>query len=138
MKEVLKILLVDDDQDILEVIGMLLKMDGAEVHIAENYNEALSLLEEVDIDITVTDWRMPGMHGLYLLDMIKDKHPEMPVIIMTAYLSDKVMVEARRKKVNMMIEKPFEYSELLAGIQKLMRIKWQNQNGTRKQSSSVS
>ena len=129
----LRILLVDDVQDILDVIGMLLEMDGHELEYATNYNDALSLVESRDFDLVISDYRMPRMHGLYLLDMIKDVKPDLPVIIMTAYQTDDMIAEARRKGVDMILTKPFPYEDLAAAIKKLRR-KWRSQSGTRKPS----
>jgi len=131
MKNALKILLVDDDQDFLDVLGLLFEMDGADTHYAHNYNEALDLLERELFDIVVTDYRMPRMHGLYLLDMIKDKNPDMPVIVVSAFGTDEFIEQAKRKKADLILRKPFDYSELLAGISRLMKKKWQKQSGTK-------
>lgn len=124
MKHSLKILLVDNEQDILDLFGLLFTMDGAEVGYALNYNEALDQLEAAPYDIVVTDYRMPGMHGLYLLDMVKDRFPDMPVIIITAYPTEEMKSEARKMKADLVLTKGFEYNELLSGIRKLMRRKW--------------
>ena len=123
MKHSLKILLVDDEQDFLNVLGILFEMDGAETSFALNYSEALEFLDKIDFDIVITDYRMPRMHGLYLLDMIKDKRPNMPVIIVSAYVDDKMREQARRKKADLVLQKPFEYEYLLAGIRKLLKKK---------------
>lgn len=123
MKNKLRILLVDDVQDILDVIGMLLEMDGHEVRYAMNYNDALALVESEHFDLVISDYRMPRMHGLYLLEMIKDVKPDLPVIIMTAYGTDDMLAEAKRKGVDMVLTKPFSYNELADGIRKLNR-KW--------------
>jgi len=117
----LKLLIVDDDTDLLELLGMLLAMEGAEVALAESYYKALDRLEENNFDLVVADWRMPKMHGLYLLEMIKDMKPEMPVIIMTAYLSDEIRIEAKKRGVDLLLEKPFEYKDLHAGILRLVK-----------------
>lgn len=124
-KRSLNILLVDDDQDILDVIGLFLEMDGANVVYALDYYKALDKFEKDNFDIVITDWRMPRMHGLFLLDMIKSAKPDMPVIVITAYLSDKIKNEAKDKNVDFMLEKPFEYKDLHSVILKLVR----KQNG---------
>jgi two-component system NtrC family response regulator len=123
MKNKLRILLVDDVQDILDVIGMLLEMDGHELRYAMNYNDALALVESEPFDLVISDYRMPRMHGIYLLEMIKDVKPDLPVIIMTAYGTDDMLAEAKRKGVDMVLTKPFSYNELADGIRKLNR-KW--------------
>jgi CheY-like chemotaxis protein len=120
-----RVLVVEDQPDLMEVFITLLEMDGALVLKASNYNEALEIAENNEIDIVLTDFRMPGMHGLYLLDMIKHKHPDMPVILMTAYLDDALAANARRLGVDYILAKPFEYSELFKAIRKLLRKKWQ-------------
>jgi len=119
-----RILVVEDQPDIMELFGALLEMDGAIVHKASGYNEALEIADNNEIDIVLTDYKMPGMHGLYLLDMIKHKNPNMPVILMSAYLDDDVAVKARRLGVDYILEKPFEYEELFKAIRKLLRKKW--------------
>lgn len=123
MKNKLRILLVDDIQDLLDVIGMLLEMDGHELRYAMNYTDALALVESEPFDLVISDYRMPRMHGLYLLDMIKDIKPDLPVVIMTAYGSDDMLSEAKRKGVDMVLSKPFSHNELTDCIRKLSR-KW--------------
>lgn len=122
-KRGLKVLLVDDDIDILEVIGLFLEMDGAHVSYAHDYYKALDIFEKENFDIVITDWRMPRMHGLFLLDMVKSAKPEMPVIVITAFLSEAIRDEAQKKQVDMMLEKPFDYKDLHAAILKLVRKK---------------
>ncbi len=117
-------MVVEDQPDIMELFGALLEMDGAVVHKASSYNEALEIADNNEIDIVLTDYKMPGMHGLYLLDMIKHKNADMPVILMSAYLDDDVAVKARRLGVDYILEKPFEYEELFKAIRKLLRKKW--------------
>lgn len=128
----LKVLVVDDDRDIRDVIGVLLEMDGHSVSLAENYNDALAMVECETFDLVITDYRMPRMHGLYLLEMIKDIRPGIPVIIVTAYQTDEMKKEARKKGVDLLITKPFEYGDLLAGVKKVMK-KCQKPAGTKKQ-----
>jgi CheY-like chemotaxis protein len=123
MKQSVKILLVDDEQDLLDMFGMLFDLDGAETSFAHSYSEALDLLDKKEFDIVVTDYKMPRMHGIYLLEMIKDKNPRIPVIIMSAYLDEDIIKEARLKKADLVLRKPFEYADLLAGIHKLLKKK---------------
>ncbi|MFH1538128.1 MAG: response regulator [bacterium] len=128
----MKVLVVDDDKDIRDVIGVLMEMDGHSVSLAANYNEALSKVECELFDLVITDYRMPRMHGLYLLEMIKDINPHLPVIIITAYQTDEMKKEARKKGVDLLMTKPFEYGDLLAGVKKVMR-KCRKSAGTKKQ-----
>ncbi|MFA6449551.1 MAG: response regulator [bacterium] len=123
MKQAIKILLVDDEQDFLDVFGAILDMDGAETSFAHGYNEALDLFEKNEYDIVITDYSMPGWDGLYLLDMIKSQKPDMPVIIVSNYLNDEKTRKAYRMKADWVLKKQFAYEELLAGIQRLLRKK---------------
>jgi len=123
----IKILLVDNEQDFLDVHKALLELDGAETSSALNYNEALKLLEKNKFDIVITDYSMPGMHGIYLLDMIKDMNPDLPVIIVSAYLDDEKREKARRKKADLVLEKGYDYSFLLSCIIKLLKKKRKNE-----------
>lgn len=122
-KRGLKVLLVDDDLDILDLIGLFLEMDGAQVSCAPDYYKALDIFEKEHFDIVITDWRMPRMHGLFLLDMVKSAKPDLPVIVITAYLSESIREEAKQKQVDAMLEKPFDYKDLHAAILKLVRKK---------------
>ncbi|HOX28240.1 MAG TPA: response regulator [bacterium] len=119
-KTPLRILLVDDDKDIREVLGLIIEMDGGVVEYAGNYYDALSCMESTKLDLVITDYMMPRMHGLYLLDMIKDKKPDLPVIMITAYWSEDLEAEAKRLGANMLLRKPFEYKVLLDAIRKVL------------------
>lgn len=127
----MKILIVDDDKDIRDVIGVFLEMDGHEVALAMNYNEALTCVENNKFDLVITDYRMPKMHGLYLLEMLKDIDPNLPVILITAYQTEEMKREARKKSADLILTKPFEYQDLLAGMKKVMR-KCRKSDGTKK------
>ena len=130
-KNNLKILLVDDEPDVLDVIGNLLEMENYEVSYARDYYDALAKVDEEKFDLVITDYRMPKMHGIYLLDMIKDGHPELPVILITAYSGAELMAEAKRKGADAYIAKPFTFETLDSTIKKVMR-KWQKRSGAKK------
>lgn len=123
-KKYFKVLLVDNEEDFLDVFGNLLEMDGHTVKCATGYNEALALVESEDFDIVVTDYSMPGMHGIFLLEMVKDVKPNMPVIIVTAYGNEEINAKAKRKGADLVLNKPFKHEELVAGIRKALK-KWQ-------------
>jgi len=128
----LKILLVDDEPDVLDVIGNLLEMEGYDVRFARDYYDALAVVDEESFDIVITDYRMPKMHGIYLLDMLKDSHPDLPVIIITAYSGSELMAEAKRKGADAFLPKPFTFEALDSTIKKVMK-KWQKRSGAKKQ-----
>jgi len=135
MERSLKILLVDDDQDLLDLLEMLLKMDGADVFTALDYYEALEQLEadRSGFDIAVIDWSMPKINGPYLLEMIKDLKKDIPVIMMSAFWTPQKRNEAKKRGADLLLDKPsFEYQDLHGAILSLVKGNGKKQVGRRK------
>ena len=86
--------------------------DKFEVIIANNGGEAVNLLKKNEIDIVISDIRMPDINGLDLLVKIRKEYPKTRVIIMTAYGSSDVQREANRRGSLFYVEKPFEISDI--------------------------
>lgn len=80
-----KILLVDDEEDIREILGMSLEETGYRVKTAESGEDALSCLEEEGFPVVICDIKMPGMDGITLLQKIKKQYPETEVIMITGH-----------------------------------------------------
>ncbi len=80
-----RILIVDDEESIHLLYREELEEEGYEVHSAMDGPAALELVEEVKPDVVVLDINMPGMDGIEVLRQIKEKHPQMPVILCSAY-----------------------------------------------------
>lgn len=100
MTEVLKkILTVDDDPDILKLLGMRLKAAGYQVISASNAEEALSQIAISRPSLVITDLRMPGMDGMALFDVIHKSDPALPVIMVTAHGSIPEAVDATQRGV---------------------------------------
>lgn len=118
-----KVLIVDDDEDITWTLTRRLSKDNDifEVLSANSGRDALGILNNVPVDIVITDVRMPEVSGLELLLEIKDRFPSTKVIIMTAYGSSDIQQEANSRGCFQYIEKPFEVRDLrqiiLEGIQ---------------------
>jgi two-component system, NtrC family, response regulator len=106
------LLVVDDEKNYLLVLKELLVEEGYEVLTAQSATGALEILAETDPDLVLTDMKMPGMSGLELLERVKQKDPQMPVIMMTAFGTVEKAVEAMRKGTYDYITKPFD-NELL-------------------------
>jgi len=118
-----RVLLVDDEEDLTWSISKHLQKDKDiyELFSANNGKTALDILNQVPIDLVVSDIRMPEMSGLDLLLKIRDNFPATKVIIMTAYGSSELQNEANDRGCFKYIEKPFEIKELrdliLEGVQ---------------------
>ncbi|MFW6092840.1 MAG: sigma 54-interacting transcriptional regulator [Pseudomonadota bacterium] len=111
-----RILLVDDDTSLLQLLSMRLEDSGYRVHAVEAAETALANLEAFAPDLVVTDLRMAGMDGLELFARLRDAHPALPVIILTAHGSIPEAVEATRKGAHGFLTKPFDYGALLREI----------------------
>jgi two-component system NtrC family response regulator len=115
------ILIVDDDEkNYLVVLEALLSPEGYEIITADNARSALRLIEESDLDLVLTDMKMPGVSGMELLEQCKKINPEVPVIMMTAYGTIEMAVEAMKKHAYDYITKPFQNEELKVTIKKAL------------------
>lgn len=112
------LLIVDDERNYLIVLEDLLSEEGYEVVTAETAPKALEILQSQELDLVITDMKMPGMDGMALLDNIHTQHPDLPVIMMTAYGTIEKAVEAMRKGAFDYIMKPFKNEELKLTIRK--------------------
>jgi two-component system NtrC family response regulator len=114
------ILVVDDEANYLTVMQALLEEAGYEVLTALSGAEALKAAAQSDLDVVLTDMKMPKMSGIELLDEIKRLYPDIPVIIMTAYGTVEKAVEAMKKGAFDYILKPFKNEEILVTIAKAL------------------
>jgi DNA-binding NtrC family response regulator len=113
------ILVVDDKRVQLKTLRRALRTRGYRVVEAISGKHALDhLLKEETIDVVLTDYAMPEMNGIELLQKIRETHKTIPVIIMTAYGDKDLVIEAMHYRFNGFIEKPFDMDELLEMIDK--------------------
>ncbi len=112
------ILVVDDEPNYLIVLSELLRDEGFEVFTAPDGKEGLTIVQEVDLDLVITDMQMPGMDGLQFLDKIKEKNSHLPVIMITAFAEVEKAVAAMQAGAFNYLAKPFSNDELLVNIKK--------------------
>ncbi|MDJ0621463.1 MAG: response regulator, partial [Desulfocapsaceae bacterium] len=112
------ILVVDDEPNYLVVLSELLREEGFEVYTAAGGNDGLTVIQEVDLDLVITDMQMPVMDGLQFLQEIKKINGELPVIIITAFAEVDKAVEAMQNGAFSYIAKPFSNDELVVNINK--------------------
>ena len=112
------ILVVDDEPNYLIVLSELLKEEDFEVLTAQRGEEGLKIVEETDLDLVLTDMRMPGMDGLELLKSIKNYNKDLPVIMITAFGEVEKAVVAMKAGAYNYLAKPFNNEELLVNIRK--------------------
>ena len=108
MPNSIRILVVDDERSVREMISILLAREGYEITTAPNGDKAEALLEAGErFDLVITDLAMDKGDGLQVLSAVKDRDPHSPVILITAFGSTESAVEAMKKGAHDYIEKPF-------------------------------
>ena len=115
-----KILVVDDEQGMREFLTMLLEKQGHRVITAAEGEQALQLVAEQTPDLVISDLRMPKMDGIGLLAGIRDQHPHLPVILITAYASSDSTIQAMRLGADDYITKPFRIDEIRLVVEKAL------------------
>jgi len=112
------VLIVDDEKNYPLILSAVLQEEGFETFTANSGREALDILSNTDIDLVLTDMKMPSMDGIELLEKIKKKDKELPVIMMTAYGTVDKAVEAMQKGAYSYILKPFDNDRLVIYVNK--------------------
>lgn len=113
MEEEIKILAVDDEQVVLDGICKHLKGEGYSLYCALSVQEALTALGHEQIDIILTDMKMPGIDGLEFMRDINKRHPHIAIIMITGYAAITTALQAKDLGAFDYIAKPFSKAELL-------------------------
>lgn len=112
------VLVVDDEKNYTLILKTVLEEENFETLTANSGKNALEILEKCDVDLVLADLKMPAMDGIELLDNIKKKNPDIPVIMMTAHGTVDKAVEAMQKGAYTFILKPFENERMVLYINK--------------------
>lgn len=123
------ILIADDEQTFLRSLERFLKRRGMDVTARSTGNEALEALKEQAFDILVTDIKMPGLDGISLAMRARELHPDIGIILMTAYGSMNEAIQAVRLHAFDFLLKPLELKEVYHVVQKILNEKailWEN------------
>ena len=128
-----KILVIDDEEDIRVVLQQVLELEGYEVAVAADGREGLAMLDQDGADLVITDVIMPGMDGVETLEHVREKWPDMPVIVISgggnvapmeyqpgAIATNAYLESARMAGAALSITKPFERKELLDAVGSLL------------------
>lgn len=110
------VLIVDDERSMRDFLKILLEKEGHKVAIAESGKKALEILDNQEVDVIVSDIRMPGMTGIELLGAVKEKYPDLPIIMITAFASPDDAVLAMKNGAFDYITKPFNVDEIKSVI----------------------
>jgi DNA-binding NtrC family response regulator len=115
-----RVLIVEDDEVFLRPLRRALELGGFEVLTSGSGEDALDLGKREDVDLVLTDQRLPGMDGVELVRRLKADHPEVAVVVMTAYGTIGAAVEATRLGAEDYLVKPFEPAEILLVLRRAL------------------
>src|SRR5476649_1115487 len=113
-----RVLVVDDEENIRLVLRTILKKHGYEVEVADSGETALRLVDSFGPDVILTDVRMPKMGGLDLLAAVREKQIAATVIVMSAYGSIDLALEAMKAGAYDYVGKPFKPDEVVLALRK--------------------
>lgn len=122
------LLIADDEANIRRVLEAIFTKDGYHVLAAENGLHALELAGKNKIDVLITDLIMPDMNGVELLQKIKERHPDLIAVMITAYATIKTCVDAMRYGAADYITKPFDMNEIRAVVKRAVAKAEQNED----------
>lgn len=114
-----RLLLVDDDPSVRRSLGETLSDEGFDVRTAESAEQALSGLKDPVPDVVLTDVRMPGLDGVELLELLRERAPDIDVILMTAYDDMPTVARAMREGAFDFLVKPLELNALRAVLDRV-------------------
>ncbi|MHA6308251.1 acetoacetate metabolism transcriptional regulator AtoC [Hafnia paralvei] len=123
MSQPCRILIVDDEKNVLRMLNTVFSQEGNQVFCADNGQDALIIFEQERPDIVLMDIRMPTMNGLEALQRMREKWLDTPIILMTAYAAVETAVEALRLGAFDYVIKPFELDELKLLINRALQLR---------------
>ncbi len=112
----MKILVVDDENIVRESCRLVLQTEGYEVVLVSSSDAALGIIEELNPALLLIDLKMPGRDGMYLMGEVKEKWPEIPILVMSGYATKETIDEVSFWGAAGFIPKPFTPDELLETI----------------------
>ena len=121
LKSQLKILVIDDEPRIRDACRMILQEEGFEVALASDGDEGVQMIQERHFDIILVDLMMPGLSGLEVLSLVKERHPDTVVIVITGYATLEHSISAMKRGAFDFVPKPFTPDQLRAVVNKAIK-----------------
>ena len=106
------LLLVDDESRILSALRRTLRREGYEILTAESAAEGLRILESCEVDLVLTDQKMPGMSGLEFLEKVATRHPEIARLVITGWPEEIPSDQIKLLGIRALIPKPWDDHQL--------------------------
>jgi DNA-binding NtrC family response regulator len=133
----ISVLLVDDEKDFVDLLGLKLREVGTNVAEAYDGRECLQKLKEEMVDVVLLDIKMPGMDGIDVLKGIKDLHPLVEVIMLTGHGTIETAVEGMKLGAFDYLLKPADFNELLIKLKAARKRKQEQEDRIRKAEHAV-
>ena len=118
-----RVMVVDDDVETMALLREVITKEGYEVETAEDAETALVRLIEWQPELVITDIHMPGMDGLALLAAVREKEPDIPVVLLTAFGSLKTAVDAIKAGAFDYLSKPFIVDDIRLVVRRALEHK---------------
>jgi CheY-like chemotaxis protein len=115
-----RILVVDDDQDVLEMADCFFKRAGVDVRCAESGEKALEMILETGFSAIITDFNMPGMNGVELAEKVRQTAPSIPIFLITGRPSQELYELATQAGIRSILPKPLHLEALLNLVYEVM------------------
>jgi len=115
-----RILIVDDDESVRDVISVLLKEEGYACAVASGAEMALDLASQEATPLVISDMKMPGKDGLWLLERMREEHPDTSVIMLTGYGDTEAAVDCLRRGATDYLLKPPRLTDLIRAIERAL------------------
>lgn len=119
----MKILIIDDDEWIRDSLRIFFEAEGCFVVVLETAEEGLAELKCQAYDLIIVDYKLPGIDGLEFLKRTQDEHSDAMRVLITAYRTGSVISEARKLKIQGLIEKPFTSESLMDSLAHLIEMR---------------
>jgi len=117
----MKILVIDDEPVVLNSCRKVLEEDGFDVYLVPSADEALKAMKKEGFDLLLVDVKMPKHDGIYLMQKVKEKWPDVPIIVMSGYPTPDTITDGAKMGADAFIAKPFTPDELLETIRQVIQ-----------------
>lgn len=121
MIEGTRILIVDDNPEVINILADFLSLNDCEIYKATCGKEALDMLDKKDVEIVILDVQLPDMNGISLIDTIKVSKPTTAIIMATGYYDPNFVIDAMKKGASDFLLKPFELDKLMLVMMRVLR-----------------
>ena len=119
-----RVLVIDDNCQLADNLREILEDDGFAVEVSNNGEDGLKLLSKMNINLVVTDLRMPGIDGMQVVAKVRENWPKIPVAVMTAYGRDRALEDVRSQGAVDILTKPMDLPKFVGLVHRLTHAKF--------------